>query len=90
MDDTRRTGIAGYFLNANPNVQRLSRSKFQLDERVVDFSSALSLPHPPTGATKIQAAVVSWLGSQPLALKMLKRLDDRSLEQRKKKLQNKE
>lgn len=77
------------FLDARPNVQRSSHSKFKLDERIVDFSSALSLPYPPNGATKLQAAVVGWLGSQPLALKLLKRLDDRSLEQRRKALQNK-
>ncbi|RPJ23383.1 MAG: alpha-galactosidase [Chloroflexi bacterium] len=78
------------FLNSNPNVQRLNHSKFQINERVVDFSSALSLPNPPTGASKIQAALISWLGNQSLALKMLKRLDDLSLKRRKKDLGNKE
>jgi alpha-galactosidase len=74
------------FLNANPNVQRLGPSKFQIDGRVVDFFPALSLPNPPTGTTKIQAMFVSWLGSQSLALKMLKRLDDLSLQRRKRDL----
>ncbi|HET9910937.1 MAG TPA: glycoside hydrolase family 36 protein, partial [Anaerolineales bacterium] len=76
------------FLNANPKVQRLDRSKFQIDDRLVDFSAALPLPNPPTGMTKIQAAFVSWLGSQSLALKMLKRIDDLSLQRRKKDLEN--
>lgn len=74
------------FLTSNPKVQRLSHSKFQLDDHAVDFSPALSLPNPPTGATKVQAAIVSWLGSQPLALKMLKRLEDLSWKQRKRNL----
>lgn len=78
------------FLNWHPSVRRLDRSKFQLDERVVDFSSALPLPNSPTGATKIQAAFISWLGNQLLTLKMLKRLDDLSLQRRKKDLGNKE
>jgi alpha-galactosidase len=72
------------FLNWTPNVRRLNRSRFQLDDRLVDFSPALSLPNPPTGATKIQAALIGWLGSQPLALKMLKRIDELSLQRRKK------
>ena len=74
------------FLNINPNVKRLSRSKFQLDNRIVDFSSALSLPRPPTGVTKLQAAFIGWLGNQPLALKILKQMDDLSLKRRKQKL----
>jgi len=78
------------FLNLNPTVQRLSHSKFQIEDRVVDFSSALPLPDPPTGATKIRAALISWLGNQPLALKMLKHMDDLSLHRRKKDLGNKE
>jgi alpha-galactosidase len=78
------------FLNANPKVQRLDRSKLQIDDRIVDFSPALSLPNPPVGATRIQAAFVGWLGSQPLALKILKRLDDLSLQRRKKDLGNKD
>ncbi|HSK88158.1 MAG TPA: hypothetical protein VK880_07380, partial [Anaerolineales bacterium] len=72
------------FLNSNPTVQRLSHSKFQIEDRLVDFSPALPLPDPPTGATKIRAALISWLGNQPLALKMLKRIDDLSLQRRKK------
>jgi alpha-galactosidase len=78
------------FLNQNSNVRRLDRSKFQLDDRLVDFSPALSLPNPPTGATRIQAALVGWLGSQSLALKLLKRIDELALQRRKKDLRDKE
>jgi alpha-galactosidase len=78
------------FLNATPRVRRLDRSKFQLDERIVDFSPALPLPTPPTRVMKFQAALISWLGNQPLALKMLKQIDELSLQKRKKKLENKE
>lgn len=76
------------FLNVNPNVQRLDRSKFQVDDRLVDFSAALPLPNPPTGTAKIQAGLVGWMGNQSLALKMLKRMNDLSLERRKKDLEN--
>ncbi len=78
------------FLISRPNVKRLSHSKFLLDERIVDFSPALSLPGLPLGVAKLHAAIVSWLGNRPLALKMFKRLDDLSLKQRKKNLENKE
>jgi alpha-galactosidase len=75
------------FLSSNPAVKRLNHAKFQLDERIVDFSPALSLPIPPAGVTKLQAKFVSWLGSQPPALKILKRIDDRALQRRKKDLE---
>lgn len=71
------------FLNASPQIRCLDHSKFQIDERSVDFSSALLLPEPPTGMDKLRATFIGWLGNQPLALKMLKRIEDRSLEQRK-------
>jgi len=70
------------FLNASPKVKRLSRSTFQLDDRLVDFSSALALPNPPSGWTKLQAALIGWLGNQSLALKMLKQLDELSFKQK--------
>jgi hypothetical protein len=76
------------FLNADPTIKRLSRGKFQIDDRTVDFSSALDLPVPPTGLTKFQGALVGWLGSQPWALKMLRRLEERSLQGIKNRLKN--
>jgi alpha-galactosidase len=88
MTTAEREALRG-FLNCAPNVQRLDSSKWRIDDRVVDFSSALSLPNPPTGMTKLRAALISWLGNQPLALKILKRLDDRSLQRRKKAFENK-
>jgi alpha-galactosidase len=76
------------FLTADPKVRRLDRSKFQIDDRVVDFSAALSLPNPPTGAMRIHAAFINWLGSQSVALRLLKRFEDMSLQRRKKELGN--
>ena len=70
------------FLNAKPAIKRLNRAEFQIDDRVVDFSSALSLPEPPTGFTRLQAAFIGWLGNQSLALKMLKMRDDYSLKRK--------
>jgi alpha-galactosidase len=79
-------GALRKFLNNAPKVTRLSRGKFQIDDRVVDFSSALELPAPPIGFTKLQAAFIGWLGSRPLALKILKRIEEASLKRIKQEL----
>lgn len=76
------------FLKLDPKVKRLSRTKFQIDDRVVDFSSALSLPKPPTGLTQIQGAFIGWLGNQSLALKLLKKIDDLSFKRKKQALKS--
>jgi len=77
------------FLNATPQMKRLSHAIFQLDDRIVDFATVLSLPKPPTGATRLWGASLGWLGNQSLALKILKRLDDRALKQRMNRLKDK-
>ena len=76
------------FLKLDPKVKRLSRTKFQIDDRVVDFSSALFLPKPPTGLTQIQGAFIGWLGNQSLALKLLKKIDDLSFKRKKQALKS--
>jgi len=63
--------IVREFLNGAAQVKRLSRARFQIGARVVDFSSAMTLPHPPRGWTKLPAALLGWLGNQPFALKLL-------------------
>ena len=74
------------FLTASPQVKRLSRATFQIDDRSVDFSSALALPHPPLGLTRIPAALLGWLGNQPFALKLFNRMNKASFTRRRKKL----
>ncbi|MCL4260866.1 MAG: alpha-galactosidase [Anaerolineales bacterium] len=64
------------FLNATPQVIRLNLATFQIDDRVVDFSSALTLPPPPRGLTKLPAAFLGWLGNQPFALNLFHRLNE--------------
>lgn len=74
------------FLRANPKVTRLNREKFQLGDRVVDFSPALSLSDPPAGMTKFPAAFLSWLGNQPLTLNLFHRMNEASFKKRRKNL----
>ncbi len=75
MTPTERESLRG-FLTASPQVKRLSRATFQIDDRVVDFSSALALPPPPRGLTKLPATFMGWLGNQPSALKLFNRLNE--------------
>ncbi len=64
------------FLNSAPQVKRLSRAKFQLNDSIVDFSSAMMLPNPPRGWIKLPAAFLGWLGNQPFALNLFHRLNE--------------
>jgi alpha-galactosidase len=77
------------FLTATPRVKRLDRAAFQLDSRRVDFSSALPLPGQAEGAEKLWAEFLGWLGSQTVALKILKVNDDRALKRRRESLDKK-
>lgn len=70
-----------------PNILRSGRYTFEFDGRSVDFSTAMSLPLPPTGAALLVSALIGWLASQPFVLKIydqlnlaaLKRIKDRNL-----------
>ncbi|HNQ96181.1 MAG TPA: alpha-galactosidase, partial [Anaerolineales bacterium] len=75
MTSAERESLRG-FLQAAPQVKQLSRAKFQLDDRIVDFSSALALPNPPRGLTKLPATFLGWLGNRPFALNMFHRLNE--------------
>lgn len=84
---TREERVAMHnFLLATPKIERLSRARFRLDERYVDFSTVLDLPAPPQGREKIVAAFFGWLGNQPLTLKALQLQDDRAWKKRRKSL----
>ena len=75
MTHAERESLRG-FLTASPQVKRLNRATFQIDDRIVDFSSALALPSPPRGLTKLPAAFMGWLGNQPFALNLFQRLNE--------------
>jgi alpha-galactosidase len=70
------------FLLAQPKVTQLSRYTYQLDDRIVDFSSAVELPKPPTGLLGAWAEFLGWLGNWQFVLRILKRLDDNALRKR--------
>ncbi len=70
------------FLLAEPKVKQLSRYVYQLDDRIVDFSSAVELPKPPQGLAALWAEFLGWLGNWQFVLRILKMLDDNALRKR--------
>ncbi len=70
------------FLESNPKVKQADRYHFQLDDRMVDFTPAASLPEIPTGLVWIWANFLSWLGDFPFVLRIFKAVDDKALKKR--------
>lgn len=70
------------FLESNPKVKQADRYLFHLDDRMVDFTPAASLPEIPTGLVWIWANFLSWLGDFPFVLRIFKMLDDKALKKR--------
>jgi hypothetical protein len=70
------------FLNSTPKVEQTGRYTFHLDDRIVDFTRATSLPNKKTGMLALWAAFLSWMGDRHLVLRIFKLLDDRKLRKR--------
>jgi alpha-galactosidase len=74
------------FLNSTPKVEQTGRYTFFLDDRAVDFTSAISLPKKKTGTLALLAGFLSWMGDRHLVLKIFKILDDGKYRKRREKL----
>lgn len=70
------------FLNAETDSKQISRYVYQIDDRIVDFSSAVELPKPPKGFSALWGNFLAWLGNWRFVLKIMKKMDDNSLKQR--------
>ncbi|MDP1714006.1 MAG: alpha-galactosidase [Anaerolineales bacterium] len=70
------------FLNTNPKVKQVGRYIFQIDGRIVNFTSATSMPEIPKGLTALWAAFLGWLGDRHFVLRIFKKLDDNALRKR--------
>ena len=68
------------FLTSQPEIIQTSRFTFQIDDRLVDFSSAMSLPIAPTGINRLIGMLTGWLGSQPQILSLLDKAGKKKLE----------
>ena len=60
------------FLNANPKITRTDRYIFQVDDRMVDFTSAVELPIVPKGLIALWGKIVGWLGDRYFILRLYK------------------
>lgn len=81
MTPAERDNLRNY-LNSDPEITPTGRYTYQLDDRVVDFSPAASLPEAPRGINAISAALLGWLGSFPFVLRIFKAMDDNALKKR--------
>jgi len=70
------------FLNTTPKVTQIGRYVFQIDDRIVDFTPAISLPETKFGLLGLWAAFLGWLGDRQFVLRFFKMLDDRALRKR--------
>ena len=63
------------FLNATPKIEQTGRYTFHIDDSIVDFTSATSLPDIPKGLTALWGRLVGWLGDRYFLLRMYKVLN---------------
>jgi alpha-galactosidase len=63
------------FLNATPKIEQTGRYTFHIDDSIVDFTSATSLPDIPKGLTALRGKFVGWLGDRYFLLRMYKVLN---------------
>jgi alpha-galactosidase len=70
------------FLTSTPKAEQTGRYTFHLDDREVDFTSAMSLPKQKTGTLALLAGFLSWMGDRHFVLKVNKRLDDGKMRKR--------
>ena len=61
-----------YFLGTEPKITRADRYVFQVDDRLVDFISAVELPKVPEGLTALWGKFVGWLGDRYFILRLYK------------------
>ncbi|HMZ08869.1 MAG TPA: alpha-galactosidase [Anaerolineales bacterium] len=67
------------FLTAETDSTQVSRYTYKIDDRLVDFSSAVELPKPPTGPSSLWGRFLGWLGDWKFVLRIMKKMDDDSL-----------
>jgi alpha-galactosidase len=62
------------FLRYSPKIERISRYKFKIDQRIADFSMAMSMPLVPTGINSIKRYFVGSAANSPFILTIFDRL----------------
>ncbi|MBI5946195.1 MAG: alpha-galactosidase [Chloroflexi bacterium] len=63
------------FLGVKSKIERAGRYIFHIDDRIVDFASAIPLPNVPKGLTALWGKCVGWLGDRYFILRLYKILN---------------
>ncbi|MBI5946194.1 MAG: alpha-galactosidase [Chloroflexi bacterium] len=63
------------FLNAEPKVSKLSRYKYALDNRIIDFSSAIEFTKQPKGFYALLGEIMGWGGNLKPVIQLILTLD---------------
>lgn len=75
MTRQEREKLAG-FLRATPKIEKIGRYRYEIDERVVDFSEAVELAKPPRGFASLLRAVIGWAGNFKVIFNLFLSLDN--------------
>jgi alpha-galactosidase len=70
------------FLEKNSKVTQIDRYRYQIDDRIVDFTPAVSLPKIPRGLTAPWSSFLGWLGDFHFVLRIFKAVDNYELKKR--------
>lgn len=81
LTDSERATLAA-FLESKPGIRKTGRTTYELDGRIVDFSSQISLPARPDPFTNLLGEIVGRLPDVPILMKIFSRLEQRSLKKK--------
>jgi hypothetical protein len=56
------------FLEAAHRIDQIGPNRFMLDDREIDYSTALGLPDAPSGIMALGSNLLGWLGNQGWAM----------------------
>ncbi len=79
LDESERQALRA-FLEAQPSIEQTGRYTFQIGNRAVDFSPAISLPAPPHGLRALKSELTGWLANQGWVMNLFYRLGKRRLQ----------
>jgi hypothetical protein len=69
LNEQQRETLRNFFTES-VEVSQLDGYRFQIGNRVVDFSRTVEMPETPTGVTRLIAGVLSRIASHPRAMQL--------------------
>lgn len=64
------------FLIASPKISKISRYKYALDNRIIDFSLAIELTKQPKGFDALLGIIMGWAGNFKFVIKFILSMDN--------------